>query len=96
MAIFRIPADPTIGDALRAAAGAVIDGTPEEPRYFLEVGRYEVDGWVSGPTDPRVCGPTDPRTHGPVLRRPEIGSPCGQLSVRYMRSVSYVVKPSRS
>lgn len=40
----RILADPKISAALRAAAEDVIDGTPEELRYFLEVGRYEVDG----------------------------------------------------
>ncbi|MFE1960014.1 ALF repeat-containing protein [Streptomyces sp. NPDC059479] len=44
VAIFRILADPTISDALRAAAEEVIDGTPEELRYFREVGQYEVDG----------------------------------------------------
>ncbi|MFJ6573346.1 ALF repeat-containing protein [Streptomyces sp. NPDC091292] len=43
VAIARILADPTISDALRAAASAAIDGTPEELRYFLEVGQYEVD-----------------------------------------------------
>ncbi|MFF5311304.1 ALF repeat-containing protein [Streptomyces massasporeus] len=36
-------ADPNISAALRAAAEDVIDGTPEELRYFLETGRYEVD-----------------------------------------------------
>ncbi|MET9968945.1 ALF repeat-containing protein [Streptomyces sp. NPDC006356] len=40
--IARILADPTISDALRAAAGEAIEGTPEEMRYFLEVGQYEV------------------------------------------------------
>ncbi|MDK1344719.1 ALF repeat-containing protein [Streptomyces sp. 378] len=44
VAIARILADPAISDALRAAAEDAIDGTPEELRYFLEVGRYEVDG----------------------------------------------------
>ncbi|MFE7707604.1 ALF repeat-containing protein [Streptomyces sp. NPDC057486] len=44
VAVFRILADPTISDALRAAAEEAIDGTPEELRYFLEVGQYEVDG----------------------------------------------------
>ncbi|MYZ40246.1 MULTISPECIES: ALF repeat-containing protein [unclassified Streptomyces] len=44
VAIFRILADPTISDALRAAAEEVIDGTPEELRYFREVGQYEVNG----------------------------------------------------
>lgn len=42
--VARILADPTISDALRAAAEDVIDGTPEELRYFIEVGQYEVDG----------------------------------------------------
>lgn len=40
--VARILADPTISDALRAAAEDAIDGTPEELRYFLEVGQYEV------------------------------------------------------
>ncbi|MGW2827390.1 ALF repeat-containing protein [Streptomyces sp. NPDC001443] len=44
VAVARILADPTISTALRAAAEDAIDGTPEELRYFLEVGRYEVDG----------------------------------------------------
>ncbi|MDF3144542.1 MULTISPECIES: ALF repeat-containing protein [unclassified Streptomyces] len=44
VAVARILADPTISDALRAAAEQAIDGTPEELRYFLEVGQYEVDG----------------------------------------------------
>jgi hypothetical protein len=39
--IARILADPTISDALRAAANQAIEGTPEEMRYFLEVGQYE-------------------------------------------------------
>ncbi|MFF8173998.1 ALF repeat-containing protein [Streptomyces chartreusis] len=39
--VARILADPTISDALRAAAEDAIDGTPEELRYFLEVGQYE-------------------------------------------------------
>ncbi|GGV80437.1 hypothetical protein GCM10010340_09010 [Streptomyces griseoloalbus] len=43
VAVARLLADPAISDALRAAAEEVIDGTPEELRYFLEVGRYEVD-----------------------------------------------------
>ena len=44
VAIARILADPTISDALRAAAGkALDDGSPEALRYFLEHGRYEVD-----------------------------------------------------
>ncbi|MFF9094514.1 hypothetical protein ACF1AX_15500 [Streptomyces sp. NPDC014802] len=43
VAIARILADPTISDALRAAAGrALDDGSPEALRYFLEHGRYEV------------------------------------------------------
>ncbi|MFC9505217.1 ALF repeat-containing protein [Streptomyces sp. NPDC057002] len=42
--VARILADPTISDALWAAAQEVIDGTPEELRYFIEVGQYEVDG----------------------------------------------------
>ncbi|MFF7042844.1 ALF repeat-containing protein [Streptomyces massasporeus] len=41
--VARILADPTVSAALRAAAEDVIDGTPEELRYFLETGRYEVD-----------------------------------------------------
>ncbi|MET7292137.1 ALF repeat-containing protein, partial [Streptomyces griseoloalbus] len=44
VAVARMLADPGISDALRAAAEEVIDGTPEELRYFLEVGRYEIDG----------------------------------------------------
>ncbi|MEV7233130.1 ALF repeat-containing protein [Streptomyces sp. NPDC051020] len=44
VAIARILADPTISDALRAAAEEAIDGTPEELRYFLEVGQYKVGG----------------------------------------------------
>ncbi|MFC9962214.1 ALF repeat-containing protein [Streptomyces nigra] len=43
VAVTRILADPTIGAALHAAAEDVIDGTPEELRYFLETGQYEVD-----------------------------------------------------
>ncbi|MEU4483840.1 ALF repeat-containing protein [Streptomyces purpurascens] len=42
--VARILADPTISDALRATAEDAIDGTPEELRYFIEVGQYEVDG----------------------------------------------------
>ncbi|MFF5725749.1 ALF repeat-containing protein, partial [[Kitasatospora] papulosa] len=34
---------PGISDALRAAVQEAIDGTPEEMRYFLEYGQYEVD-----------------------------------------------------
>ncbi|MFF7867142.1 ALF repeat-containing protein [Streptomyces qaidamensis] len=44
VAVARILADPNISAALRAAAEDVIDGTPEELRYFLEVGRHEVGG----------------------------------------------------
>ncbi|MFJ2276758.1 ALF repeat-containing protein [Streptomyces sp. NPDC087866] len=43
VALFRILARPDISDAMRAAVTAVIDGTPEEMRYFLEYGQYEVD-----------------------------------------------------
>ncbi|MEU5822561.1 ALF repeat-containing protein [Streptomyces sp. NPDC047803] len=43
VALFRILARPGISDAMRAAVIAVIDGTPEEMRYFLEYGQYEVD-----------------------------------------------------
>ena len=43
VAVVRMLADPDISDALRAAAEKVIDGTPEELRYFLETGQYEVD-----------------------------------------------------
>ena len=43
VAVARILADPTISAALRAAAEDVIDGTPEELRYCLETGQYEVD-----------------------------------------------------
>ncbi|MFE2629198.1 ALF repeat-containing protein [Streptomyces sp. NPDC059374] len=43
VAVARILADPTISAALRAAAEDVIDGTPEELRYFLATGQYEVD-----------------------------------------------------
>ncbi|MFC8369343.1 ALF repeat-containing protein [Streptomyces sp. NPDC057239] len=43
VAVARMLADPDISDALRAAAEEVIDGTPEELRYFLETGQYEVD-----------------------------------------------------
>lgn len=41
--VSRVLADPDVSDALRAAAEEVVDGTPEEPRHFLETGRYEVD-----------------------------------------------------
>ncbi|MFD5520704.1 ALF repeat-containing protein [Streptomyces sp. NPDC127066] len=44
VAIARILANPTISDALRAAAEDAIDGTPEELRYFVQVGQYEVGG----------------------------------------------------
>ncbi|MFD4526957.1 ALF repeat-containing protein, partial [Streptomyces sp. NPDC058470] len=44
VAIATILARPGISDALRAAAGQALEGTPEEMRYFLEVGQYEVDG----------------------------------------------------
>ncbi|MFE2276048.1 ALF repeat-containing protein [Streptomyces sp. NPDC059454] len=43
VAVALMLADPNISDALRAAAEEVIDGTPEELRYLLEVGQYEVD-----------------------------------------------------
>ncbi|GGQ61736.1 ALF repeat-containing protein [Streptomyces asoensis] len=43
VAVARILADPTISSALRKAAEKAIEGTPEELRYFLETGRYEVD-----------------------------------------------------
>ncbi|MDK0518428.1 ALF repeat-containing protein [Streptomyces sp. ML-6] len=43
VALFRILARPDLGDAMRAAVIEVIDGTPEEMRYFLEYGQYEVD-----------------------------------------------------
>ncbi|GHJ37195.1 ALF repeat-containing protein [Streptomyces sp. TS71-3] len=44
VAIFRMLADPTISDALRAAAvKALNDGSPDALRYFLEHGQYEVD-----------------------------------------------------
>jgi len=44
VAIFRILSDPNISSALRAAAVEAIRGTPEEMRYFLEHGQYEVTG----------------------------------------------------
>ncbi|MEU1483422.1 ALF repeat-containing protein [Streptomyces sp. NPDC005752] len=44
VALFRILARPDISDALRAAVGEAIDGTPEEMRYFLEYGQYEIGG----------------------------------------------------
>ncbi|WTX92574.1 ALF repeat-containing protein [Streptomyces sp. NBC_00637] len=40
----RILADPKTSAAVRAAAEKVIDGTPEQLRYFLEFGQYEVAG----------------------------------------------------
>lgn len=43
VALFRILARPDISEALRAAVSEAIDGTPEEMRYFLEHGQYEVD-----------------------------------------------------
>lgn len=43
VALFRILGDPSTSEALRAAVIEVIDGTPEEMRYFLEYGRYEID-----------------------------------------------------
>ena len=44
VAVARILADPTISAALRAAAEEVIDGTPDELRYFVVTGQYEIDG----------------------------------------------------
>ncbi|MEV2245941.1 ALF repeat-containing protein [Streptomyces sp. NPDC049970] len=44
VALFRILARPDISDALRAAVGEAIGGTPEEMRYFLEYGQYELEG----------------------------------------------------
>ncbi|MFE6187850.1 ALF repeat-containing protein [Streptomyces sp. NPDC056465] len=43
VAIVSILNRPGISDALRAAVQDAIDGTPEEMRYFLEYGQYEVD-----------------------------------------------------
>jgi hypothetical protein len=43
VAVFTILARTGISAALRAAAEAVIDGTPEELRYFITVGQYKVD-----------------------------------------------------
>ncbi|MET8741632.1 ALF repeat-containing protein, partial [Streptomyces sp. NPDC004728] len=43
VAIVRILARPDISEAMRAAVDKAIDGTPEEMRYFLEYGQYEVD-----------------------------------------------------
>ncbi|MFD0268025.1 ALF repeat-containing protein [Streptomyces sp. NPDC127106] len=42
VAVGRILARPGISAALRAAAGEVIDGTPEELRHFVTVGQYQV------------------------------------------------------
>ncbi|MFF9346806.1 ALF repeat-containing protein [Streptomyces sp. NPDC014734] len=41
-AIFLIVIDEKADKALRAAAEKALNGTPEEMRYFLEHGRYEV------------------------------------------------------
>ncbi|THA66583.1 hypothetical protein E6P78_16480 [Streptomyces sp. A0958] len=43
VALFRMLGDPHISDAMRAAVIEAIQGTPEEMRYFLEHGQYEVD-----------------------------------------------------
>ncbi|MEU9564822.1 ALF repeat-containing protein [Streptomyces sp. NPDC048161] len=43
VALVRILARPDISEAMRAAVSKAIDGTPEEMRYFLEYGQYEVD-----------------------------------------------------
>ncbi|WP_374935944.1 ALF repeat-containing protein [Streptomyces sp. SM10] len=43
VAIVSILNRPGISDALRAAVQEAIEGTPEEMRYFLEYGQYEVD-----------------------------------------------------
>ncbi|MFE6765970.1 ALF repeat-containing protein [Streptomyces sp. NPDC057689] len=43
VALFTILARPGISDAMRAAVIEAIQGTPEEMRYFLEYGQYEVD-----------------------------------------------------
>ncbi|MET9696106.1 ALF repeat-containing protein [Streptomyces sp. NPDC006529] len=43
VAVARILARPGISDSLRAAAGKLLDnGTPEELRYFVTVGQYQV------------------------------------------------------
>ncbi|MFE9482818.1 ALF repeat-containing protein, partial [Streptomyces spororaveus] len=39
---FRILARPGLSDALRAAAVKAIEGTPEELRYFITVGQFQV------------------------------------------------------
>ncbi|WP_328312037.1 ALF repeat-containing protein [Streptomyces sp. NBC_00442] len=44
VAISRILARPGISDALRAACNKALDGTPEDMRYFLVTGQYEVAG----------------------------------------------------
>ncbi|CAM5547344.1 putative protein OS=Streptomyces rimosus subsp. rimosus (strain ATCC / DSM 40260 / JCM 4667 / NRRL 2234) OX=1265868 GN=SRIM_016710 PE=4 SV=1 [Streptomyces rimosus subsp. rimosus] len=45
VAIGRILAKPNISKALRKAAeNALVDGTPETLRHFLEVGQYEAGG----------------------------------------------------
>ncbi|MGW4441002.1 hypothetical protein ACWELO_35715 [Streptomyces sp. NPDC004596] len=36
------PGPPTVSKALRVAAEKAVDGTPEEMRYLLEVGEYEL------------------------------------------------------
>ncbi|MFB6874184.1 ALF repeat-containing protein [Streptomyces sp. NPDC056323] len=43
VAIVRILARPDVSEAMRAAVDKAINGTPEEMRYFLEYGQYEVD-----------------------------------------------------
>ncbi|MFJ3721092.1 ALF repeat-containing protein [Streptomyces sp. NPDC090045] len=40
--VARILARPGISDALRAAAEKALNGTPEELRYFITVGQYQV------------------------------------------------------
>ncbi|MFE2329532.1 ALF repeat-containing protein [Streptomyces sp. NPDC059385] len=40
--VLRILARPGISDALRAAANKALDGTPEDLRYFVTVGQYQV------------------------------------------------------
>jgi hypothetical protein len=42
-AIFVIIGTPGISAALRAAAVAALDGTPEDRAYFIETGQYEVE-----------------------------------------------------
>ncbi|NEA69555.1 ALF repeat-containing protein [Streptomyces sp. SID13588] len=41
VAILRILADKNTGRAVREAAQKALDGTPEDLRYFLEVGQYQ-------------------------------------------------------